>query len=292
MTSIKKILFGTLLDFSLWRIAGSVLFIVIFSYLGLVVYIYFFQANLIYLPTYSVDHSPADLGLAYDELWLPVADQEGRVHAWSILAAPGNDRGRWVLFCHGNAGNIGDRLTLIDMFHRLGFSTLIFDYRGYGKSPGRPSERNTYEDVAAGWHWLIEEQGVEPGAIMVYGRSLGGAIAAWLAQEKQPGMVVVESAFTSIADMGRLLYPFLPVRWLTRYRYPTRSYLASYEGPVLIMHSKDDEMMPMSMGRELYAVAAGKKRFVELKGGHNEVIYVMGDKYEQLLDQKITELWP
>ena len=292
MNAFKQLMFGSLITASPWRIFKSVLVILLLTYLGLMVLLFFFQRGMLYFPAAAIEQKPSDFGLDYEELWLPVDNETEQVHAWSIPAAPENDTGRWILFCHGNAGNIGDRLPVIEILHRLGFSTLIFDYRGFGRSTGRPSEKNTYQDAAAAWDWLVSEKGVEKERIMIFGRSLGGAVATWLAREKNPGLLVVESTFTSIADMGRELYPIMPVNWLVRYRYPVREYMADYEGPVLIMHSHDDELVPMEMGRELYEVAPGEKKFFELRGGHNEVWFIMGEEYEKLLLQGIEELWP
>ncbi len=292
MGKLAPYIFGTLPNASLWRVLGSLLFILAASYLGLAVYLYFFQSRLVYFPTATLVGSPADLGLAYQDVWLNPDKGKGFVHAWAAPADPSFDSGRWVLFCHGNGGNISGRLPLLEILHRLGYSTLIFDYRGFGRSSGRPTERNTYQDAVAAWRWLVEEQAVAPEDIMVFGRSLGGAVAAWLAREKNPGLLVVESTFTSLVDMGRQLYPFLPVHWLARHRYPTQRHIASYPGPILIMHSQDDELVPMEMGRQLYKTATGDKLFIELRGGHNEVWYVMGREYEQRLRQGVEQLWP
>ncbi len=288
----KQLMFGTLFSGSPWRIMKAVLFIIIMSYVGLAVFLFFFQTNLIYLPSSQITQTPEDYGLDYQELWLPTGERNEKVHAWSIPAAEANDSGRWVLFCHGNAGNIGGRLTMAKILRNMGFSTLLFDYRGFGRSEGRPSEQNTYEDSLAAWRWLTEEQRVQPREIMIFGRSLGGAVAAWLAREKNPGLLIVESTFTSIPEMGQQLYPYFPVRWLVRHHYPVRKFLADYDGPLLIMHSRDDEIVPMEMGRELYEIAPGEKQFFQLRGGHNEVWYVMGDEYEDILRQGIENLWP
>ncbi len=288
----SRFLFGTWRPFSLWRLLGSLLFITVASYLGLALYIYVFQSRLVYFPVSTLAGTPADLGLAYRDLRLPTGAAGQSVHAWSVPAAADHDSGRWVLLCHGNGGNISHRLELLKILHNLGFSTLIFDYRGFGESDGRPSEGNTYEDAAAAWRWLTEQQGVEPERIMVFGRSLGGAVAAWLAQRERPGLLVVESSFTSLVDMGRDLYPYLPVGWLARHRYPTRQYVAGFPGPTLVMHSINDEIVPLRMGRELYASAPGDKAFVELRGGHNEVWHAMGREYEDRLRGGIDKLWP
>jgi len=275
-----------------YRLVKSILFIVTASYIGVAVYVYLFQSRLVFMPYRELNGTPADIGLDFEQLRLPIANTEQYIHAWSVPLASENDSGRWVLFCHGNAGNISHRLPLIQRLHKAGFSVLIFDYRGYGESPGKPSEENTYQDVKTAWNWLVDKKNARPKDIMVYGRSLGGSIAAWLAARENPGMLVIESSFTSIIEMGRNAYPYLPVAWLSRFKYPTLKYVQEYEGPTLILHSEDDEIVPIEMGRELYEAAAGEKAFAELRGGHNDGWDSMDRQYDEILQKHISELWP
>ena len=194
---------------------------VLYVALGLVLYL--FQGSLVYLanlPGRALQAAPTDIGLDFEDVTIGTADGE-RLHGW-FVPAPGA-RGT-LLFFHGNAGNISHRLESIAIFHGLGLDVLIIDYRGYGQSSGSPSEAGTYADAQAAWKYLVEERGLPPDRIVVFGRSLGGAVGAWLASPRgggrQPAALIIESAFTSGADMARRLYPVYPARLLTRLRYP------------------------------------------------------------------------
>ena len=250
----------------LLRILFSVARIVIASYAGLCLYMYLFQSRYVYYPSSTVHADPEDIGLDFQDLRLTVEDET--VHAWAV--PPSADSSKWVVYCHGNAGNIGHRLDMIQLFHELGFGVMIFDYRGYGESTGKPTEANTYADALAAWNWLTAEHGVAEEDVIVFGRSLGGAIAAWLAVETSPGALVLDSAFTSIPDMGKRLYPYLPVRLFARIRYPTEKYVEQVKCPVLVLHSPTDEIVPFEFGRRLFEAASEPKTFVELDGGHND----------------------
>ncbi|MFC1902025.1 alpha/beta hydrolase [Chloroflexota bacterium] len=194
-----------------------------------------------------------------------------------------------VLFCHGNAGNISHRLESIEIFHRLGLNVFIFDYRGYGRSEGKPSEIGTHRDVEAVWQYLVEERQVSPNRIVVFGRSLGGAVAAWLAHKYTPAILILESSFTSVPDIAGKLYPYLPVRLLSRFKYNTAEYLDEVDAPVLIVHSREDETMPFSHGKRLFERARGPKEFLEISGTHNEGFITSGKHYEEGLNAFISE---
>ena len=190
----------------LWSICWPVGLAVAGLYVGLAAMVFVSQSRLVYYPQRGIIATPGQIGLSYDAVTFEAADGV-RLSGWFVPAeAP---RGV-ILFCHGNAGNISHRLESIRVFHRLGLSTFIFDYRGYGQSEGRPTEQGTYLDAEAAWRYLVQERRVAPTEIIVFGRSLGGAIAAWLAQDHTPRALIVESTFTSVRDMASHLYPFLP----------------------------------------------------------------------------------
>jgi len=188
-----------------------------------------------------------------------------------------------ILLCHGNGGNIGHLLDSIRLFHDLGWSCLVFDYRGYGRSEGRPTEAGTYLDARAAYDWLTGTQGAPPERVVLLGRSLGGSIAAHLASRVACRALVVESAFTSYLDMAARLYPYLPVRWFARflYRYDTLACLREVRCPVMVMHSRDDELVPFEFGVRLFQAVPGPKRFVEICGSHNEGFLLAGETYQQ-----------
>jgi pimeloyl-ACP methyl ester carboxylesterase len=189
-----------------------------------------------------------------------------RIHGWFV---PAQSERAVLLFFHGNAGNISHRLDSLRIFHALGLSVLMIDYRGYGASTGRPSEQGTYEDALAAWRHLVEARGVEPGRIILFGRSMGGAVATWLATQHPPGALIVESTFRSVPDLAAAIYWFFPVRLLARIEYPVERLLGVVSAPVLIVHSHDDEIIPFSHGEALQAAAGPGTELLVLRGDHN-----------------------
>ncbi|MGA1869973.1 MAG: alpha/beta hydrolase [bacterium] len=189
-----------------------------------------------------------------------------------------------VLFCHGNAGNISYLIDTVQQYARVGLSAFIFDYRGYGQSEGKPSEKGTYRDAEAAWHYLVETKQIASSDIIIIGRSLGGAIAAWLATKHTPMAVILEASFTTLPDIGSQLYPYLPVKFLTNFAYNTIDYISHVHCPVLVVHSQDDQMIPIDHGRKLYAAAHEPKDFLEISGGHNEGFFASEEPYLQGLD--------
>ena len=205
--------------------------------------------------------------------------------AWFIPAEEG--RGT-VLFCHGNAGNISHRLESIRIFHDLGLSVLIFDYRGFGRSRGRISEEGTYLDAEAAWNYLVEDHHIDPLSIVLFGRSIGGAVAARLGVEHHTGALILESTFTSITDLGAQIYPFLPIRILSRFNYDTLSYLKQTVTPLLIIHSPDDEIIPFSHAKALYDGSRRPKELLQIRGGHNDGFYISGMIYTGGIDRFLS----
>ncbi len=240
--------------------------IVLAVYLGLLVLVYFRQTRFIYFPEKTVDQAPDAIGLGFRDVTLHTADGE-TLAGWYVPAAVSN--APVLLFFHGNAGNIGGRLGSIRTFHDLGLDVLIVDYRGYGRSTGTPTEKGTVRDAEAAWAYLTDTLAVPAEQIIIFGRSLGGAVAVSLAGTHTPGMLVVESSFTSAVDMGQSMFPFLPVRLLCRHRYDSEATLRRVRCPVLIAHSPDDTTVPFALGERLYAAANPPKEFVTLSGDHN-----------------------
>lgn len=261
-------------------------------YAGLAVYLYLFQSRYLYfpdLPSRQVDATPADIGLAFESVTLATADRE-TLHGWFIPVGNGRAPRGTLLYLHGNGGNIGHRLDPIDVFHRLGLDILIVDYRGYGASSGKPSEEGTYQDALAAWNYLTQEKRRRPEQIVLFGESLGGAIAAWLAAGHAPAGLILYASFTSVPELAQQLYPMFPARWLARYRYAARSALARVRCPVLILHSPQDEIIPFSHGQALFAAAHEPKRLVELHGGHNDALLVSRDLYAREVGRLLGEL--
>jgi hypothetical protein len=246
-------------------------------------FIYLMQPRLLYypnLPTRELMATPARIGLDYKAVTLQT-DDGVRVSACFI---PHPAPRATLLFFHGNAGNLSHRVESIRLFHDLGLAVFIIDYRGYGESEGNPSEAGTYRDATAAWHYLVEEQHIDPQEIVIFGRSLGGAIAAELASRTRPAALILESAFTSVPNMAARLYPWLPVRWLSRYRYDTLRALGAMTCPVLIIHSREDDIIPYAEGEQLFAHAREPKQFLELHGGHGNGWMVSREAYTRGID--------
>jgi len=267
----------------MWNVLG----VLAAAYGGLALGLFIIQSHLVFYPETEreVAATPALAGLQYEDIHLKTVDGIG-LHGWYIPAA--QPRGT-VLFLHGNAGNISHRLDSIEMFHRLGYSTLIFDYRGYGNSGGSRPSRAPYRDAEAAWRYLTEQRHIPSCRIVLFGESLGGAVAAWLAAREKPAALVIASGFTSVPDLGQQLYPYLPVRWLARIRYDTREYLRAVTAPVLIAHSPEDDIIPFEHGRALSAAANPPKQFLELAGGHNDGFIFMRESWVRVLGDFLGE---
>jgi len=262
--------------------------LVLLLYAGFSLMLYLLQERLVFLPNMpgrEIDTTPASIGLEYEEAWITTEDGE-RLHGWFIPADHAAVRGT-LLFFHGNAGNISHRLESVLIFNRLGLSVLIVDYRGYGQSSGKPGEEGTYRDALASWNYLVQEREVSAQSIVIFGRSLGGAVGAWLASqpEVKPAGVIIESSFSSGVDMGKRLYPVLPVRLITRLDYPVRDYITHINAPVLVAHSREDEIIPFSMGQALFNAAREPKTFLEMEGDHNAGFWISREQYVPALDE-------
>jgi uncharacterized protein len=178
------------------------------------------------------------------------------------------------------------------MFHDLGLATLIIDYRGYGRSGGTPSEQGTYLDAAAAWQHATQVLGFTADRIVLFGESLGGGVAAQLATTTRPGALVLASSFTSVPDMGAELYPLLPIRLLARIRYDTLAHLPQITCPVLVIHSRNDDIIPFAHGRRLFEGARQPKHFLEIEGGHNDGFVFARENWVQQLDAFLRPALP
>lgn len=271
----------------------SALQIILLVYLGLMALIYFRQSALVFLP--EIDRgfraSPADIGLSFTPLKLATADGE-TLDGWYVPADAKRAVRGLVVFFHGNAGNIGHRLDYLRMFHDLGLATLIVDYRGYGLSSGAPTEEGTYRDADAAWRHATRILGFPAGRIVLFGESLGGGVAARLATKNRPGALVLASTFTSVPDLGSELYPLLPIRWLARIRYDTLERLAQIACPLLVIHSRDDDIIHFAHGRRLFEAARPPKQFLEIAGGHNTGFVFARDVWVRRLDGFLQRALP
>jgi pimeloyl-ACP methyl ester carboxylesterase len=250
------------------RMGWNILISVALAYAAVVALVFMFQARLVYYPGIGreVTVSPQAYGLAFEPAEIRTSDGE-TLHGWWVPA----DKARGtVLFLHGNAGNISHRLDYLLMFNRLGHSTFIVDYRGYGRSSGAPSEEGTYRDAEAAWDYLRQARSVRQQDLVIVGESLGGGVATWLAARVPPRALLLFSTFTSVNDLGSEIYWFLPVRLINRIRYDNLGNLERISAPVFVAHSRDDEIVPYAHGRRLFDAAREPKEFLEMRGSHNE----------------------
>lgn len=248
----------------LWEILTAVAI----AYAAVVVLVFLFQSRLVYYPEIGRDITvtPQSYGLGHESVEIPTSDGE-TLHAWWV---PATDARGTVLFFHGNAGNISHRLDYLLMFHRLRYSILVVDYRGYGRSTGSPSEEGTYRDAEAAWDYLRNARQAEARHLVLAGESLGGAVATWLAARIGPRAVLLFSTFTSATDLGAEIYWFLPVRLISRLGYDNLGNLKRIASPVFVAHSRDDDIVPYAHGRKLFDAAGEPKAFLDMRGGHNE----------------------
>ncbi len=241
--------------------------VVLIAYLFVVLLMMFLEESFIFFPTRSEgDWNPP--GLDFKNAEFQSADGT-RLHGWYVEH---EDPCAVILFCHGNGANITNRADVLRILHDLvGASVLIFDYRGYGRSEGKPDEPGVLADARAARAWLARREEIAETDIVLLGRSLGGAVAVDLAVGDGARGLILESTFSSIPDVAADIYPWLPVRWLVRTRLEVAGKIGGYRGPLLQSHGEADTIIPFEHGRRVYAAANKPKEFVPLPGqGHNE----------------------
>ncbi|MGE5843068.1 MAG: alpha/beta hydrolase [Deltaproteobacteria bacterium] len=239
-----------------------------------------FESFFIYFPQAQFDLTPEEFHLKYHEAYFSTEDGE-RLHGWFF---PSEKDGAVILHCHGNAGNISHRLDLVRPILSRGLSLFVFDYRGFGRSSGKPSEKGLYRDGLAAWTYLVEEERISPERIVLHGHSIGAAVAIEVALHKRVGGLVVESAFTSTKEMAKTMPLFALFAPLLPAHYNNIGKIARVSAPKLIVHGQRDEIVPFVMGQELFEAAVEPKLFNPVKdAGHNDVFLVGGEKYFEAL---------
>ena len=270
--------------------------IVLLLITGIVVFVLWLrwsEPRMLYYPVREIESTPDQLGFNYEDVTLAASDHV-RIHGWFLPAlATASTKGLpriTVLFFHGNAGNISHRFEKLNVLLALGADVLIIDYRGYGRSEGTPDEQGTYRDAQAAYVYLTETRRCEPTALVIYGESLGSAIAAELASKTEVGGLILEEAFTSVGDVGQKMFPFLPVRWLVRNKYDTLGKMPRIHAPLLIFHSREDEFFNLRHAQRLLAAANEPKRLIELHGSHNDAFLVSAETYRNGLKDFLATL--
>jgi hypothetical protein len=255
--------------------------LILFSFLiFFILYLKYYEKKGIYFPQKNIVLTPGEIGLEFEDVYFLSSDGI-KLNGWYI---PAGESRATVLFCHGNAGNISHRLETIDMFCGIGLDVFIFDYRGYGKSQGSPTEEGIYLDAQAAYTYLIDKRNLNEGSIVVYGKSLGANVAVELCSRINPAALISESAFTSALAMGKKMFPFIPVKWLITIKYDALSRIKDITFPKLIIHSEDDEIIPFQHGRKLFEAAPEPKEFYPMRGSHNDAIFQAKGDFVKKID--------
>ena len=255
--------------------------VVLVSFLAfLILYLKYYEKKGIYFPVRKIHLTPKEIGLEFEDVYFFSSDGV-KLNGWYI---PAREARATVLFCHGNAGNISHRIDVIYLFYKLGLSVFIFDYRGYGRSQGKPTEEGLYLDAQAAYKYLIEKQNLKEESIVVYGKSIGANVAVELCSKIKTAALISESAFTSALEMGKKLFPFLPLKWLISIKFDALSKIKNITVPKLIIHSEDDKIIPFRHGRKLFEAAPEPKEFYPMRGGHNEALFLAKEDFVNKID--------
>lgn len=261
-----------------------ILLVLLGIYFGVVIFVYSIQDQMLYSPSRAMRGTPEQVGLEYQSLRIVTKDQE-QIAGWFI---PGGEK--TVLYFHGNGDNISGRLSHAKLWHDLGFSMLLIDYRGYGESTGEPIEVGLYTDALAAWGYLTIERGIPAEQIVVVGESLGGGVATWLSSNRPNAGLILDATFTSVPDVAARQYPWLPVRLLARNHFRSIDRMEQIHSPVLIMHSPNDQLIPFEQGQALFEKANQPKTFVELKGGHANGLGADPESYRTAIETFVATL--
>lgn len=270
--------------------------IVLMLFVLLALGVFFFEDQLLYHPITLPEEKP--MGAMFPrgtakEYWITTSDGV-RIDALYAMTGDLKDPARkpyTVLWCHGNGGNITHRAEMAREFLRIGVDLMLFDYRGYGKSGGTPSEEGLYRDAEAVYDFLVKDLGVMPGKVVIFGKSLGGAVAVDLASKKRCAALILQSSFTGAKDVASAMLPVFPVRWFMRSEFDAAGKIGKVMVPTLFIHSPADEVIPYRLGRALYDVAPEPKEFYDVPdAGHNETFIVGGSRYWKTIDDFIDRL--
>lgn len=254
----------------------------------LFMFLRWFEHSQVYHPYVAHEATPESLEREFQEIYLGT---EPKLHAWFFPAKEKESARREFAFliCHGNGGNISHRLDLCELLLQTGANVFLFDYRGYGRSSGKPSEEGTYADAQAAYGWL-KQKGFAPERIIALGESLGGGVATELAAREKLAGLILQSTFTSIPDIGAELFSWLPVRAISSIRYDTGGKLPGLKLPLLVMHSRGDTLIGFHHAEKNFASANEPKLFWELKGDHNDALATDAQIYFRGIEEFFTLL--
>lgn len=245
------------------------------------------ESGFIYFPDAHVAGTPQNAGLAYEEVFIRTGDG-ARICAWYV---PCEGAEATLLFFHGNAGNIGDRVELLRVYHdQWRVNQMIVDYRGYGKSSGKVSEQGTYEDGRAAVRYLASDKGVSPKSLIFFGESLGSAVAVQMAMESPCAGLILESPFTSVSDMAEVHYPILARLIPLSIRYDSIGKIGKVHVPLLVLHGDRDDIVPYKLGKKLYDAANEPKTFFTVRdAGHNDILAWADESFHETVRKFIRD---
>jgi fermentation-respiration switch protein FrsA (DUF1100 family) len=243
------------------------------------IFFYFSQPGMIFFPFKNIDSTPRDWGLSYEPIRLKLKD-DTTISAWYI---PHPQASNTVLFFHGNGGNMSHRASSISVFQQLKLNVLIIDYPGYGESDGSPTEQGIYQSADAAWQYLVSDKKLNSKNIIIFGRSLGGAVAVDLASRVSPGAVILESTFSSVRDMAASIFPLISNFIYLRYSFDSMNKIKNVSSPLLFIHSPDDEIIPFDLGKKLFTHANPNKQLLQISGGHNDGFIKSMPTYQKTL---------
>lgn len=275
---------SSLLATQIKKMPKAITYILIFVIL-LLVYVKYLERKSVFFPDKNIYCTPESINLAFEDVYVVTVDNV-KINGW-FVASPG--AARTVLFCHGNAGNIQDRLDKINLLYSLGLNIFIIDYRGYGRSAGEPCEKGIYLDAQAGYDYLVNTRKIKPESIILFGESLGTAVAIDLASKVRIGGLIVEGSFSKGRDMAARIYPFLP-SLLFADSYNSLAKIDKVKAPKLFIHSRDDEIVPVELATKLFSAAKEPKHFTEITGGHNNAFLDSRDIFISSIRSFIKEL--
>ncbi len=270
------------------------------AYVTICIFLVLVQQVFIFFPSSVIEITPENVNLPYEDVWLSVLSEKGKlekIHGWWISANSDTVNRGVLLYFHGNGVNIGANVEEVYRFHKLGFDVLLIDYRGYGLSTGNfPSEAQIYQDIEVVWNYLVNQRKINPQNILVYGHSLGGAIAIELATRypKMAGLII-QSSFTSIQDMVNYIggiYRFFPIKLLLHQKFDSMTKLRKLDIPIMLVHGEEDISVPAYMSEELFAATPTEIKDLYIVPGadHNNVAAIAGDEYLHRINKFVNQL--
>jgi hypothetical protein len=249
------------------------------------IYVKYIESRSIFIPSRELELDPAYLNLRFEDIYFNTSDGL-KINGWLI---PANNPKYTLLFLHGNGGNIGHRLEKLNMLSKIGLNVFIIDYRGYGKSAGRPSEAGLYLDAKAAYDYLVNGRKINPENIILYGESIGTAATIDLAYRVLVKAIILEGAFSSGKDMARRVFALIPNFFFSD-RFNSLKKIPKVKAAKLFLHSRNDEIVPLVLAKKLFDSAPEPKTFVELIGGHNTAYFDSQDKYLSAIASFVDKL--